>query len=157
MVECPVGCPAERKGLRRWLEIYPRCRRLRTLLFRHQAGVWLMLVCGKLTHSLQASTRGRMSLRAHDRGQTPHKPAADTICHKFRSTAAGFWFSASKVPTNPSPTVTISAAATTAVALPACQTKLNVISRVTISQAAIEPEITPKTAVAKPIMRYSSA
>ncbi len=35
--------------------------------------------------------------------------------------------------------------------------KLSVISRVTISQAATEPAITPKIAVAKPIIRYSSA
>ena len=43
-----------------------------------------------------------------------------SICHKFRNTVAGFWFSASKVPASPSPTVTISAAATTPAALPAC-------------------------------------
>ena len=34
---------------------------------------------------------------------------------------------------------------------------ISVISRVTISQAATEPAITPKIAVAKPIIRYSSA
>src|ERR1700721_585923 len=80
-----------------------------------------------------------------------------SILHRFRSTVAGFWFKASKGPASPSPTVTISAAATTPAALPACQTKLSVISRVTISQAATEPALTPKIAVANPIIRYFSA
>ena len=53
---------------------------------------------------------------------------------------AGFWLSASRVPASPNPTVTTSAAATTLAALAACQMKLSVISRVTISQAATEPE-----------------
>ena len=75
----------------------------------------------------------------------------------FRNTLAGFWFRANNVPASPRPTVTTRAAATTPAALPACQMKLSVISRVTISQAATEPAITPNTAVASPIIRYSSA
>src|SRR3954453_3932790 len=82
---------------------------------------------------------------------------ATSICYKLRNTEAGFWLSASKVPASPSPTVTSSAASTTPAALAVCQTKVSVIRRVTISQAATDPAITPKTAVATPIMRYSSA
>src|SRR3954449_1140386 len=83
--------------------------------------------------------------------------AHPTHPHKLRSTVAGFWFSATRVPARPRPTVTVSAATTTPAALPACQTKLSVISRVTISHAATEPANTPNTAVATPIIRYSSA
>src|ERR1700735_151495 len=79
------------------------------------------------------------------------------LYQSFLSTAAGFWFKAISVPANPSPTVTTSVDATTPAALPACQTKLRVISLVTINQAAMEPAITPKIAVAKPINRYSRA
>ena len=39
MVEFPLVGPAERKGLRRQLEIYLRYRHLLTLILRHQAGV----------------------------------------------------------------------------------------------------------------------
>jgi hypothetical protein len=46
------------KGLRRQFEIHPGYRHLPTLILRHQTGVRPKLVCGKLTHSPQASMRG---------------------------------------------------------------------------------------------------
>src|ERR1700751_6085896 len=52
--------------------------------------------------------------------------------YRLRSTEAGFWFSARTVPGRPSRTVTSRGAAPTIGALPACQTKLRVIRRVTI-------------------------
>src|SRR3954463_4495815 len=62
MVEFPLvarrsaGCPR-----RRFKISSPDPRRLPTLTLRHQTGALGWLVCGKLAHSLQASTRGRMS------------------------------------------------------------------------------------------------
>jgi hypothetical protein len=58
MVEFPLVGPAERKGFAAPVRNYPRYRGSLTLTLRHQAGVWLRLVCGKLTHSPQASMRG---------------------------------------------------------------------------------------------------
>ena len=79
-----------------------------------------------------------------------------TSCYKFLNTEAGFWLSAISVPASPNATVTISAAPTTIAALPACHSKPSVINRVTISHAASEPAVMPNTAVAAPIIRYSS-
>ena len=117
-----------------------------------------MSLCGMISGDVEC--HGRLEspdIRGFTRICVNSAVTPASICHKFRNTVAGFWFRASKVPASPSHTVTISAAATTPAALPACQMKLRVISRVTISQAATEPAITPKMAVAKPIIRYSSA
>src|SRR5271169_7257157 len=98
----------------------------------------------RLNVALPRHFRDRSTAKFHKQYKS-HKDrgrAGASICHKLRSTVAGFWFRASNVPASPSPTVTIRAAATTPAALLACQTKLRVISRVTISQAATEPEIT---------------
>ena len=51
----------------------------------------------------------------------------------------------------------VKAAEGAAAADPGSQTKLRFITLVTTSQAAIEPAATPKTAVASPSTRYSSA
>jgi hypothetical protein len=72
MVEFPFVGPAGRKGLRRRQEIYPRYRRLLTLILRHQTGHLTRLVCGKLAHPPQASMRGGMSpcgMLTGDRGR----------------------------------------------------------------------------------------
>ncbi len=50
---------------------------------------------------------------------------------RLRSTGAGFWLSAEKVPIRPSATVTISAPAAAAAAEPGSQTKLRIITLVT--------------------------
>ncbi len=140
MVEFPFVA-GDRKGCVASEKFYLRWQDLRTLILCHQTAHPTQDLNGKLAHPPQASTRGRMSLQNRDSaGQKGLEvSAADAedgafpaIFHKLRSTEAGFWFRARRVPTSPSPTVTTSEARTTAAALPACQTKLKVISRVTI-------------------------
>jgi hypothetical protein len=58
MVELPLVVRQSAKGLAAPAEIYPKYRRLLTLILSHQTGVWPWLVCGKLAHFLQASMRG---------------------------------------------------------------------------------------------------
>ncbi len=57
----------------------------------------------------------------------------------------------------PKATVTSSAPNAAAAAGPGSQTNVRFITRVTTSQAAIDPAATPNSAVAAPSSRYSSA
>src|SRR6187402_2481568 len=117
---------AERKGLRRQLELYLRYRHLLTTICVNKPApdpisMWE-------TNTFAASFHARLNvalrhvIRRHSRLASPEiadkgricgspaltlRGATFSICHKFRSTVAGFWFSASSVPSRPRPTVTI--------------------------------------------------
>ena len=77
--------------------------------------------------------------------------------YRLRSTGAGFWPSAEKVPIRPSTTVTTARASTTPDGAAGLPDEGQRHEPGTISQAATEPASTPNTAVAKPSIRYSSA
>src|SRR6478672_10773810 len=77
--------------------------------------------------------------------------------YRLRSTDAGFWPSAVKVPTSPSSTVAAMAPAAAASKGPGSQTKDRFMTLVMIKAAAAEPAATPNSAVATPSARYSSA
>src|SRR4051794_28832215 len=77
--------------------------------------------------------------------------------YRLRSTDAGFWPSAVKVPTSPSSTVAAMAPAAAASKGPGSQTKDRFMALVMIKAAAAEPAATPNSAVATPSARYSSA
>src|SRR6516225_6607808 len=138
-------------------ETYLSCRDLLTLNLRHQSRHLIRLLFGISVQNYHSGERPPRAAECRSRPYSRHartpnsikninsikiagspaglNPSADggaSICHRFRSTEAGFWFSARRVPTSPSPTVTIKAASTTPAALEASQTKLSVISRVTI-------------------------
>src|SRR5690242_16749972 len=64
MVETSISCPGARKGCASLVRLYPRSSAVRDEYLDTNAEGLTQRVCGKLTHSLQASTRGGMSLRA---------------------------------------------------------------------------------------------
>ena len=116
------------------------------------------------TNTFAASCHARLNVAARyalqDNAVNPYARQT-AICYQFvlQISQNGCWLlvQGQQRPGKPQPHRDYQSRATTTAALPACQTKLSVISRVTISQAATEPAITPNTAVAKPIIRYSSA
>ena len=76
---------------------------------------------------------------------------------RLRSTGAGFWPSAVKVPTSPSATVAATAAGGGDQAGPGSQVNDRFMTLVMTKAAAADPAATPNRAVASPSPRYSSA